>query len=120
MKVALENLSSMIMQELEDYADVVTESVEEAAEETAKEAVTDLRQTSPQKTGKYAKSWAQKKTKDGKGRVIYAKAPEYRKTHLLEKGHAKRGGGRVEAIPHIKPVEEQSIKAFEERIRQKI
>lgn len=119
MKISADSLAAEVIKSLQEYADVVSESVEEAAEVTAKEAVSELRQTAPKRTGKYAKSWTQKKTKDG-GYVIYSRSPDYRRTHLLEKGHAKRGGGRVEAIPHIKPVEESAVKNFEKRIRQSI
>lgn len=120
LKIDVSGLADAVTDALEEYADAVMENAEEAAEEAAKDAVQELRGTSPKKTGKYAKSWAQKKTRDGKGRVVYSRAPDYRKTHLLEKGHAKRGGGRVAAIPHIRPAEQNAIKEFEEKIRRKL
>ena len=107
---------------LEDYSTQVRNTVNDCCMEVAKESGLKLRQTSPKKSGKYAKSWAVKEQKtSGYGAstwVVYNK--KYQLTHLLEKGHAKRGGGRVKAIPHIKPVEEWAQNELPKEITDKL
>lgn len=51
--------------------------------------------------------------------VVHSKN-KYQLTHLLEFGHAKRGGGRVSARPHIATAEEKAVKVFEEEIKEAI
>ena len=45
---------------------------------------------------------------------------KYQLAHLLEKGHAKRGGGRTKAVPHIAPAEESAVKQLESDIKKAI
>ena len=113
---------------LAKYSAGATEVLEEAIKEVSKEAVKKLKSTSPRRTGDYKKSWAQQ-PETGRlkvGAVVYARKPEYRLTHLLEKGHAKRGGGRVEdgdrvkAIEHIKPVNDWAQEEAIDRFIQKM
>ena len=107
---------------LQDYSVEVSKAAAEAVQEVAKEATKKLRQTSPKRKGRYAKGWTGKveKTATTVDATVYGKTGTYQLAHLLENGHAKRGGGRVNGNTHIKPVEEWAIKEVEKRIREKV
>lgn len=113
-KVTIDNLASEISKDLAEYANVVAEDVKDAVEEVAKQAVKDIKANAPKNTGKYKSGWTKKQVKRGSETVeivIYNKnKPQL--THLLEKGHAKVGGGRVEGKPHIAPAEEAAEKSL--------
>ena len=51
---------------------------------------------------------------------MYKRQHQYSLTHLLENGHAKRGGGRVKAIPHIGKVNADVMEMVEKEILKRI
>lgn len=115
---SIDSFVNEIIQALDEFTTEVEEGLEEAQEKAAKDGAKLLKATSPiGKTGKYGKGW--KATKRGKGWVIH-NATRYQLAHLLEKGHAKRGGGRVPGRVHIAPVEEQVIRQFEQDVEKVI
>lgn len=117
--IKIDQLAGEIAKELAKYSQEVIKKIDVSSERVGKEAVKQLKKTSPKRYGKYAKSWAMKTERDvgqAHKRVVHAKSPHYRLTHLLEKGHAKVGGGRVEGIPHIGPAEEMVIKEFTKEV----
>jgi len=122
-KIKIDQLAAEIAKGLAEYSQEVVEKVNVSSEKVGKAAVKRLKQTSPKRYGKYAKSWAMK-TEPEVGqphkRIVHVKAPHYRLTHLLEHGHAKKGGGRVEGKPHIRPAEEQVIKEFMAEVEEAI
>ena len=117
------NLDKAVNDILSEFSTDVTKAAQKAVTEVSKEAVKKLKQTAPRgRTGKYAKGWTSKveKTVTGAESIIYGKRGTYQLAHLLENGHAKRGGGRTAPIVHIKPVEEWAISEVEKRIREKV
>jgi hypothetical protein len=121
--ISIDQLASEIAKGLSEYSQDVVEKVNISSEKVGKAAVKQLKQTSPKKTGKYAKSWTmatEKELGQPHKRIIHAKAPHYRLAHLLEYGHAKVGGGRVEGIPHIRPAEEMVIEEFTREVEEAI
>ena len=117
------NLERAMRDILQDYSVEVAKAAEEAVTEVSKEATKKLRQTSPKRKGRYAKGWTGKveKTATTVDATVYGKTGTYQIAHLLEHGHARRGGGRnVGGIEHIKPVEDWAVKEVEKRIREKV
>lgn len=117
------NLERAVKDILQDYSVEVSKAAAEVVQEVTKEATKKLRQTSPKRKGRYARGWTGKveKTATTVDATVYGKTGTYQIAHLLEHGHARRGGGRnVGGIEHIKPVEEWAIKEVEKRIREKV
>lgn len=107
---------------LKDYAEDVEKDTEQVVKSVAKESVKKLKATSPKRTGKYAKGWAQKteKSRLSSTATVYGKSGTYQLAHLLEFGHAKRGGGRVAGNSHIAPVESWATTQVEKELKQRI
>lgn len=117
MATNINNLAAEINRTLRNYAHGVGEDIEKVAEKVAKEGARQLKIRSPIGVRhRYAKGWRAKKV--GNQWVVHN--TEYQLTHLLEKGHAKVGGGRVPAQVHIRPVEEEMIEEFVQGVEEAI
>lgn len=121
-KVKIDSLSYEVMKELEKYADVTTENVKKAVQKAGKTVRDEIKENAPSDTGKYGKSWTVKTMRETSSslELVVHSRNRYQLTHLLEFGHAKRGGGRVSARPHISNAEEKAIKVFEKEIKEAI
>ena len=117
--IKVDDLAKEIMKGLEEYADLATDKMKDAVKKAGNEVKSEISKTAPRNTGKYAKSWTVKTTKEFATSIevtVHSKN-RYRLAHLLEHGHAKRGGGRVSAQPHIAPAEEKGIQMLEKDIQ---
>lgn len=117
--VTIDNLAREIMDGLMSYKNLATEDMKAAVRKAGKTAKKEIQTNAPKKTGAYSKSWSVKTTKENSESLeltVYS-PKKYQLAHLLEKGHAKRGGGRTRAVPHIAPAEESAVKELESDIR---
>lgn len=128
--IEIDQLADTVMGVLEEYRDVTVDVMKDAVDKVTKETVAEIRSDIPAAgiggKGDYQKSWASKQDAESKkryayARVVYAKAPHYRLTHLLEKGHDLiiRGKplGRVKAFVHIRPAADDAVDKLEKYIK---
>ena len=120
--VPIDRLTAEIEKILENYGENVQQNINEVVGEITKKGAKTLNQQSGQTFGgkKYRKSWT---TQVETGRTsaqgtIYSKIPGL--PHLLEHGHALRGGGRTTGRAHIAPVEEALVREFEQKVKSKL
>ena len=118
-RVRVDQMADEIMKGLMEYADFATDEMKAAVKDAGKLAKEEISATAPKNTGKYAKSWTSKVTAESSDNIqvtVYS-PKKYQLAHLLEHGHAKRGGGRTSAQPHIAPAEEKAERKLEEDIK---
>lgn len=120
--IKAEELQKVVMEALTEYKEDIEEDVKDTTDTLTKEAVTELKQTSPRGHGTrknpYYKGWSRQKGKENRGKytIKIHNRTNYQLTHLLEFGHATRNGKTTRAIPHIRPLEEKYNKLYEQSI----
>ena len=115
---------------ISEYGRTTQQDLDELAQQVTRNAARKLRLKSTgdfqnrRKSGGYRKGWRAKRATSGrnKGRWIVYNADNYQLTHLLEEGHKNRNKALpdVKAYPHIKEVELEAIKEFEDAIRERL
>lgn len=109
-RIKIDRLAAVVMEGLQEYADLATEDLKAAVKRAGDSAKKDVQAGAPTDTGAYMKSWAVKTTRETANalEVTVHSRNRYQLAHLLEFGHAKRGGGRTRAFPHIAPAEQRA------------
>ena len=118
MATKIDNLANEIMEGLKEYADLASDDVKKAVRKAGNTVRKEISENAPKDTGAYAKSWSVKKTQETSNSLevtVYSKN-RYQLAHLLEHGHAKRGGGRVAARPHIAQAEQSAVETLDSEI----
>lgn len=120
--VSIDEMDSAIMEELEKYAELASDDLKAAVKETAASVRKDIQAGAPVDTGKYKKSWSVKNVHEDSESIdlVVHSRNRYQIAHLLEHGHAKRGGGRVAAKPHIAAAEQRGKEKLVTTIEQKL
>jgi hypothetical protein len=121
-KVSVDQLADAVAEILDEYAETTELGMKKAVRDAGNTVKKAIGEGAPVKTGKYAKSWAVKTTKETANalEVTVHSRNRYQLAHLLEHGHAKRNGGRTRAIPHIAPAEEKGMEKLERDIERSL
>ena len=118
-RVRIDQLAAAVMEGLTEYADLAADELKKAVKKAGNSVKKDIQEGAPKDTGAYAKSWSVKNVKETSNSIelVVHSRNRYQLTHLLEHGHAKRGGGRVPAKPHIAAAEQAGIDQLEKEIQ---
>lgn len=105
------------------YSKEIEHGIQKEVNQSMKKLVNATKRDAPVRTGTYRAAISSKTVKNEVGaysKVWYVKAPHYRLAHLLNDGHAKRGGGRVNGDHHITKNEKIAVNEFQDAVKEVI
>lgn len=102
----------------------IMDNIQEASDESLKAGVKagcelardEWQAGAPRQTGGYAKSIRFRVKGEGRGVQGHVYSTKPGLPHLLEKGHAKVGGGKTRAVEHIAPAADDGFELAEQVI----
>lgn len=127
-KVTAATFASAVSGILKDYAEEKTKDTGDIVKAVAKKGALAIKNESLEKfkpaglkKGRYGTGWTTTIEEKRLGTVATIHNAKYPGLpHLLENGHAKRGGGRVAGTAHIAPVEGEIERNIDMMIRTKL
>ena len=123
--IPVSQLADAINNELTLYNDKVITGVKKQAKKYMSQLVKDTKATAPvgKRTKHYRDSIASKKLEENDRSITYlwyVKGSDYRLSHLLEKGHALRNGGRTAGTHFIQNASDSILKQYVEAVEEVI
>ncbi len=117
-RIRIDQLADAVMSNLTKYSDLAADEMKQAVKRAGTTVRKEIQASAPKNTGAYAKSWTVKNVRESSNalEIVVHSKNRYQLAHLLEFGHAKRGGDRVPGRAHIAPAEEKGIHQLEEDI----
>ena len=117
--VSVDQLADAITTALREYTEEVSAAIHAEVKSTADKVLEEVKALAPIQTGDYEATFVKtnKSLPGGRKYVIWNKV-HYRRVHLLEFGHAKVNGGRVQAYPHMTPAHEKHVPEMESNIKE--
>lgn len=121
-KATVNMLDTVISEELTKYSKEVAKVLKENTIKIAEECKNEIKSRSPVNKGKYKRGWKAEKAFENDEAIRYRvkNTTSAQLTHLLEFGHAKVNGGRIEGKPHIRVARDNANEKYVQMLKEGI